>query len=170
MSSQIDCPICMECIDMTKNCLTTECGHCFHTTCLLQNVAHNGFTCPYCRSLMVKIVVPEEDQEDQEEEEEEEQDEDQEEEEQDEDQEAHQEERREHEREVPDRELPTILQIRDTLPRWGITYNDLVSSLLSAHREYKTRETKTAYGKIYYVIRDIINDYNSPDFGYSPPP
>lgn len=59
MSAQIDCPICMDCIESTtKNCVTTECGHCFHTNCLMQSVAHNGFGCPYCRTTMAE--VPEE--------------------------------------------------------------------------------------------------------------
>jgi hypothetical protein len=39
--------------DFSKNCTTTECGHCFHTGCLLQNVLRNGFGCPYCREQMV---------------------------------------------------------------------------------------------------------------------
>ena len=53
MSAPIDCPICMDCIESTtKNCVTTECGHCFHTNCLMQSVAHNGFGCPYCRTAM----------------------------------------------------------------------------------------------------------------------
>lgn len=43
----------MDCIESTsKNCVTTECGHCFHTNCLMQSVAHNGFGCPYCRTAM----------------------------------------------------------------------------------------------------------------------
>lgn len=55
MSSQIDCPICMDCIESTtKNCVTTECGHRFHTNCLMQSVAHNGFGCPYCRTKMAE--------------------------------------------------------------------------------------------------------------------
>lgn len=62
MSAPIDCPICMDCIESTtKNCVTTECGHCFHTNCLMQSVAHNGFGCPYCRSVMAE--VPDEDSE-----------------------------------------------------------------------------------------------------------
>ncbi len=62
MSAPVDCPICMDCIESTtKNCVTTECGHCFHTNCLMQSVAHNGFGCPYCRSVMAK--QPEEDEE-----------------------------------------------------------------------------------------------------------
>ena len=67
MSAQIECPICMECIDMTKNCITTECGHFFHTNCLMANVAHNGFNCPYCRTKMAE--EPESDDEDYEEDE-----------------------------------------------------------------------------------------------------
>ena len=63
MSAPIDCPICMDCIESTtKNCVTTECGHCFHTNCLMQSVAHNGFGCPYCRSTMAE--VPEEEESD----------------------------------------------------------------------------------------------------------
>jgi hypothetical protein len=55
-----DCPICMEQIEsFTKNCVTTECGHCFHTSCLMTSVAHNGFGCPYCRTAMAKKVVRE---------------------------------------------------------------------------------------------------------------
>jgi len=40
----------------TKNCVTTECGHSFHTSCLMKNVAHNGFDCPYCRSEMAEEI------------------------------------------------------------------------------------------------------------------
>ena len=52
----IDCPICMECISDIKNRVTTECGHCFHTNCLMTSVAHNGFGCPYCRSTMAEEI------------------------------------------------------------------------------------------------------------------
>lgn len=63
-----ECPICMEPIEMTKNCLTTECGHCFHTSCLMTSVAHNGFGCPYCRTKMAEEVVDEDSEYDDEEE------------------------------------------------------------------------------------------------------
>jgi len=56
----IDCPICMECISDTKNRVTTECGHCFHTNCLMTSVAHNGFGCPYCRSTMAEEIKDDE--------------------------------------------------------------------------------------------------------------
>lgn len=66
MSAQIDCPICMDCIESTnKNCVTTECGHCFHASCLMQSVAHNGFGCPYCRTVMAELPVdPDDDYDD----------------------------------------------------------------------------------------------------------
>jgi hypothetical protein len=61
MSAPIDCPICMDCIESTsKNCVTTDCGHCFHTNCLMQSVAHNGFGCPYCRTAMAEVPDEEE--------------------------------------------------------------------------------------------------------------
>lgn len=54
MSAQIECPICMDCIEMNKNCITTDCGHSFHANCLMTSVAHNGFGCPYCRTAMAE--------------------------------------------------------------------------------------------------------------------
>lgn len=50
----VECPICMEQIEGEKNKVTTECGHCFHTACLMKHVAHNGFGCPYCRDVMAE--------------------------------------------------------------------------------------------------------------------
>jgi hypothetical protein len=64
MSTQKECPICMEIIDFNKNCVTTECGHCFHTNCLMTSVAHNGFGCPYCRTAMAEQIKDEEEEED----------------------------------------------------------------------------------------------------------
>ena len=56
----IECPICMDQIEEGKNRITTECGHCFHASCLMTNVAHNGFGCPYCRTAMAEEVEDEE--------------------------------------------------------------------------------------------------------------
>jgi hypothetical protein len=64
MTTQTECPICMEIIDFKKNCVTTECGHCFHANCLMTSVAHNGFGCPYCRTAMAEEIKDEEDAED----------------------------------------------------------------------------------------------------------
>ena len=55
MSNQMECPICMDIIEVNKNNITTECGHCFHANCLMKNVAHNGFGCPYCRKTMAEV-------------------------------------------------------------------------------------------------------------------
>ena len=60
-----DCPICFEVIG-DKNCVVTECGHSFHTKCLMQNVAFNGFGCPYCREAMATEVEEEEEEEEEE--------------------------------------------------------------------------------------------------------
>ena len=57
-----ECPICMDTIEGLCNRVVTECGHAFHCACLMQNAAHNGFGCPYCRTTMAE--VPEEDDED----------------------------------------------------------------------------------------------------------
>jgi len=74
MNTENECPICMEIIDTNKNCVTTECGHCFHTNCLMTSVAHNGFGCPYCRTAMAQGVNNEEDEEEEDYEEDDEED------------------------------------------------------------------------------------------------
>jgi len=51
----------MDAIDISKNCVVTECGHHFHAKCLMQNVAHNGFDCPYCRAAMAEEVKDDDD-------------------------------------------------------------------------------------------------------------
>lgn len=66
-----ECPICMENIDVSKNCVTTECGHQFHTSCLMKNVAFNGFECPYCRTVMAENDEEDSDEEEYEEDDEE---------------------------------------------------------------------------------------------------
>jgi hypothetical protein len=63
LSNEIDCPICMEAISGHNNKVSTECGHCFHTNCLMKSVAHNGFGCPYCRTAMAEIQEEKEDEE-----------------------------------------------------------------------------------------------------------
>lgn len=65
-----DCPICMDAVQTNINCVITECGHTFHTRCLLTNIVHNGFGCPYCRTEMVpeELLQGGEDEEDDEDE------------------------------------------------------------------------------------------------------
>lgn len=63
MSCTHECPICMDDIQAV-NCTTTECGHQFHTSCLMKNIAHNGFGCPYCRSVLAEVPEEEDDDDD----------------------------------------------------------------------------------------------------------
>lgn len=53
----MDCSICMEIIDTNVNICTTECGHCFHSNCLIKNISHNGFGCPYCRKILAEKPI-----------------------------------------------------------------------------------------------------------------
>lgn len=48
-----ECPICYDCVSNNVNTTTTECGHCFHTSCLLKSCSINGFNCPMCRNNMI---------------------------------------------------------------------------------------------------------------------
>jgi len=45
-----NCSICLEDIKDDKNKSLTECGHCFHTTCLMSSVHYGTNNCPYCRT------------------------------------------------------------------------------------------------------------------------
>lgn len=72
MTQNCECPICLDIIEGNKNCLTTECGHAFHTSCLMTSIAHNGFGCPYCRTAMAEVPEEEEEEEEEDDEEEEE--------------------------------------------------------------------------------------------------
>ena len=49
-----ECSICYDIVNKNNNCVITECGHCFHTTCLMKNVALNGYGCPLCRRSLSK--------------------------------------------------------------------------------------------------------------------
>lgn len=59
-----ECPICLDTIEGPYNRVVTECGHAFHCACLLQNAAHNGFNCPYCRTVMADEPADEDDDSD----------------------------------------------------------------------------------------------------------
>jgi len=53
-NNTVECSICLDGIIGDKNKVVTDCGHCFHTNCLMKNVVHNGFGCPYCRTVMAE--------------------------------------------------------------------------------------------------------------------
>ena len=183
MSAPIDCPICMDCIESTtKNCVTTECGHCFHTNCLMQSVAHNGFGCPYCRSTMAE--VPEEEEsvwshEEEEEEEEEMFDEDAlrgfrffwnllngEEHDEDDDADEQQLEEwadraaRENEDEI-DPNVPSIDFVAQKLQDQGVTFEQLVKVICQTdHEEYEDDEAAERVGnELFGKIRIIVSNY-----------
>jgi len=48
---------------MCNNCVTTECGHLFHSSCLMKSVSIIGFTCPYCRTIMAEKIKDNDDDE-----------------------------------------------------------------------------------------------------------
>jgi len=52
----VECPICFENIIDFNNRTTTECSHSFHTSCIMKNITHNGFSCPCCRTKMAEEV------------------------------------------------------------------------------------------------------------------
>ena len=67
VSQAEECPICMESFSSCNNKTMTECGHCFHTSCLMKNAAHNGFGCPYCRKVLADKPQEEEEDDDEDE-------------------------------------------------------------------------------------------------------
>jgi hypothetical protein len=186
--NQTDCPICMDVIEFSKNCVTTECGHCFHANCLMTSVAHNGFGCPYCRTAMAEEVQEEEsvysDENDYEEErfdddaltsfrmfhqminnEEVE-----------EEPEIEEEEVDEEEEEQP--AVPSVDFMTNKLKEYGITMEDLVKSLLGNHEEYTNtdmienidRTSSVIYGKMRIIINNFTRlpendiDYSLPNY------
>lgn len=53
--NQSPCPICFDDIPVdSSNSLKTSCNHNFHTNCFLKHTAVNGYTCPYCRKVLVE--------------------------------------------------------------------------------------------------------------------
>ena len=58
------CSICLDDIDISMNVIKTECKHCFHSNCFLQNAAHNGFNCPLCRGILAEVPQDEDDEDD----------------------------------------------------------------------------------------------------------
>lgn len=69
-TTEMQCPICWESTNGNTNYLITECGHRFHTSCMMKNIQKNGFQCPYCRSNMVQSppvptihIIPDEEEE-----------------------------------------------------------------------------------------------------------
>jgi hypothetical protein len=60
-TEEICCAICLDAVDVSMNVIKTECKHCFHSNCFLQNAAHNGFSCPMCRNELASVPTDDED-------------------------------------------------------------------------------------------------------------
>jgi hypothetical protein len=165
----------MECILDTKNRVTTECGHCFHTNCLMTSVAHNGFGCPYCRTAMAEAVDDDDDDDDEwgsvDSDEEEDNDralrgfrfmfnrlagepndqDDNLEEDEDEEEEAAADE---------DEDKPSPDYITQKLVEQGVSMSQLVKVMLSAHEEYANEESFDRIDdELYGKLRIIISNY-----------
>ena len=167
---ELECPICYEIIENT-NSVVTECGHKFHTKCLMANVAHNGFSCPCCRSTMAEIPEEEKDEEEDDWESEDEgneindyalrgmrwlyqrangEDLDDEEDEPGE----------EDEEEITPK--PSVELITRKLKQQGITMEELVKTLLLQHEEYAREEEEydQVDNELFGKIRIIVSNYN----------
>lgn len=181
MSDQCECPICMDVIDVTKNCVVTDCGHKFHCSCLMQNAVHNGFGCPFCRTAMAD--EPKEDD-----------DEDQWSDVSDEDDnevyddyalrglrfmtnnlegvphdilDVHDENEEQEQEQEDDVALPSAAFIATKLAEQGVTMEYLVKALLVDHVEYEDNEHQfndldTANGDVFGKMRIIISNYTPP--------
>jgi hypothetical protein len=188
MSAQIDCPICMDCIEISKNCVTTECGHSFHASCLMTSVAHNGFGCPYCRAKMAE--EPEEDEEtvysDEEEEELDMFDESalrgfrffwnildgQEHDAEDlDDEEAEEAPEEDGEEEQEASNVPTPSFVAQKLQEQGVTYEQLVKMVLLQHEEYaEDEEAERLDNDTFGKVRIIVSNYNPDEPAVAPQP
>ena len=74
-NTKLDCPICLDVIQPTKNCIITECNHTFHASSMFKSAAHGNFDCPCCRFELAELPDDDEEEDYEEEEDEEEEDE-----------------------------------------------------------------------------------------------
>ena len=160
-----ECPICMEIIDLCKNCATTECGHKFHSNCLMKSIAFNGFGCPYCRFEMVEEIDDSEDDEDYQEGEEGEEGEenDEEDEEVDGDEDGDEDEENDSEDDEddepnPNDPLPSFELIQKKFIEKGITYESLVKTIMFNSMVYDKNEHFTEYQKCNTFMEEIFFD------------
>jgi hypothetical protein len=50
-----ECPICFVIIENNNNITVTECGHKYHSKCLIDMMSHGCFNCPMCRFTLGEI-------------------------------------------------------------------------------------------------------------------
>jgi hypothetical protein len=176
----VECSICLDQIEGEKNKVVTDCNHCFHSKCLLKNIFHNGFGCPYCRTAMAEI--PEENDSDDSEDEYDDWTADvvydnyalqgmrmlfqRAEGEEVEEYGAYEEDDLEFEDEEEEEEevKPSVDYIVEKLIQRGVTMRDLVSScLIGNHEEYQSEEQlHRTDGEVFGKMRIIISNYVPP--------
>jgi hypothetical protein len=61
---ELECPICLDNIEYSKNCIITECKHTFHASCLIKSIVNDNFDCPCCRYELAELPEPDEDDDD----------------------------------------------------------------------------------------------------------
>lgn len=147
---ETECPICMEIIDLCKNCSTTECGHKFHSNCLMRSIAFNGFGCPYCRFEMVEEIDDSEDEEDEREDGDEEG-EDDDDDEEDEDYEGEDDENE-------NQALPSFELIQKKFIDKGITYESLVKTIMFNSMIYHKNDNIEEYRKYNIFMEELFFD------------
>lgn len=181
MLSGVECPICMDCITANINCVTTECGHNFHASCLLQNVAHNGYGCPCCRG---KLADEQEDEDEDDEDDysimvyEQEEDDtlrafrffwnnvngEEHSENDDADEDVFNEERADEDHSVIEEEsvpVPSASFVAEKLQQQGVSYEQLVKLALMQHIEYDENEDfQLQEDDIFGKIRVVVSNYN----------
>ena len=151
-----ECPICMEIIDLCKNCSTTECGHKFHSNCLMRSIAFNGFGCPYCRFEMVEEIDDSDDEEDEREDGDGDGDEEGEGGEEDDDEED---EDYEGEDDVEgDQALPSFELIQKKFIDKGITYESLVKTIMFNSMIYHKNDNIEEYRKYNTFMEELFFD------------
>jgi hypothetical protein len=173
--TELVCCICLDDIISNKNVTTTECGHTFHCRCLMQNTAHNGYDCPYCRTIMADIPAATDDYEDEDEDEFEY------------DEDSYDDDNAltsfrmfhqrtsgddiEEEPEItePTEEIPTIptaQYIAQILSRQGVTLEDTIKALLIEHDEYDDdtnidRKNDELFGRMRIIISNYADEHNN---------
>jgi hypothetical protein len=149
----------MEIIDLCKNCATTECGHKFHSNCLMKSIAFNGFGCPYCRFEMVEEIDDSEDEEREDGDEEGEDVED------DDDDDEEDEDYDGEDDENENQPLPSFELIQKKFIEKGITYESLVKTIMFNSMIYHKNDNIEEYRKYNIFMEelffDIVTKYKS---------
>jgi len=183
-----ECPICMLEITGVVNRTMTECGHEFHTKCLLSNVAFNGFGCPYCRGEMVDEHVANHNRDDDDEDDDGEEEGDDDDDDDDENQSQNQQEENDvlrgfrfmleritgesltdeddilEENEYQDeltnnlKPKPSVVLIAKKLVEQGVTMETFIKAVLLDHPEYNTGELNEEFYKINDDLYDKLRD------------